>query len=229
MRTDTVQRVRITFGVDWPVCFASVLDLGRLWERLLRRAGLPLAYSQGFNPHPRMSFAMALPVGYTSDCEMIDVVLAERLDVEAIRERVAQQAPPGLSIRAVTDLALGEPSPQASMREAEYVVPIREEVSADALNAALSALLARPSVPRNRVRKGETRAYDLRPFIYAAGCEIDPAGGHLLRLRLACGSNGAGRAEEVVDEMGLTAQAGMVRRVRLVWGPGPNTEVEDQP
>ena len=54
-----VQRTRVTFGLAGPLVYASVLDLGRLWERLLRRAGMPLAYSRGFSPHPRFQFASA--------------------------------------------------------------------------------------------------------------------------------------------------------------------------
>jgi len=219
VRHDAVQHLRVTFGVDWPVCFASVLDQGRLWERLARRARVPLTYSQGFSPHPRLSLGMALPVGYASDCETVDLYLAERLEVSDVRETLERQAPPGIRIRDVADVPLAAPAPQATMREAEYLVPIAGSVPCTALRSALAALLRRTSIPRTRVRKGAAKAYDLRPLIIDATCEPAPDGGTWLRLRLVCGAGGAGRVEEVVDELGLTAHAGMVRRVRLIWGP----------
>ena len=221
MHTDTVQGIRITFGVEWPVCFASVLDLGRLWERLLRRAGLPLAYSQGYNPHPRLTFGMALPVGYTSECELADVLLAERLDLEDVRRRVEEQCPPGLRILGAEELPLGAPSPQSTMREAEYVVRLRGSVPGDTLLEAIRTLLERPRIPRQRLRKGRQREYDLRPLIHAATCAIGPDGEPLLHLRLACGADGAGRPEEVVQELCLGVMYSTIRRVRLVWGAAP--------
>jgi radical SAM-linked protein len=77
MRTGVEQRLRIIYGIEGALSYASVLDIGRLWERLLHRSGMPLAYTQGFNPHPRMQFAAALAVGYTSSYEVLDLLLSE--------------------------------------------------------------------------------------------------------------------------------------------------------
>ena len=217
MRTDTVQRVRVTFAIEWPLCYASVLDLGRLWDRLLRRAELPLAYSQGFNPHPRLAFAAALPVGYTSECEMVDILLAERVATEEMARRIDGERPAGLSILSVDEVPLNATAPQSTMRQADYVVRLEGAFGAGEAEQALDALLARPHVMRERFRKGRVREYDLRALIHEAVCEEDGAGGALLRLRLACGSQGAGRPEEVVDELGLAIERQAIRRVRLLW------------
>ena len=70
-----VQRMRVTFATDDTVKYVGHLDMARAWERAIRRARLPLAYSQGFNPQARMHFAAALPVGFTGQAELIDVFL----------------------------------------------------------------------------------------------------------------------------------------------------------
>lgn len=217
MRIDTAQRVRVTFAIEWPLCYASVLDLGRLWERLLRRAGLPLAYSQGYNPHPRLAFAAALPVGYTSECEAVDILLSERFAVEALAGLLAPECPAGLRVLRVEEVPLEAPAPQSTMHAADYVVRLRGEFTYDALVGAPERLLARPEIVRKRQRKGRLKEYDLRPLIHEAACEEDGAGEPLLRLRLACGSEGAGRPEEIVEELGLAILRMDIRRVRLLW------------
>jgi len=79
------QRLRITFAKGETLKYISHLDLARAWERALRRAGVPLAYSQGFNPRPKMAFAAALPVGYTATAEMVDILLEKPLVVRIWR------------------------------------------------------------------------------------------------------------------------------------------------
>ena len=68
-----MQRIRIKFNRGEEIKFISHLDITRLWERALRRAGVPLAYSQGFSPHPQLSFAVPLAVGMTSEAELLDI------------------------------------------------------------------------------------------------------------------------------------------------------------
>lgn len=214
MRSETVQRLRLTFGVRSPICYASVLDMGRLWERLLRRARVPLAYTQGFNPHPRLQFADALPVGYDSVCELLDMWLAERQDLAAFTQAVAQQAPAGLSVLAAEEVALNAVSPQSTMRQAEYRVSLDMGSNRDDLAAAVERILAQPSIIRRRIKKGELAEYDLRPLV----CEIEPLDEHdgqqMLRLLLRCGSQGAGRPEEVVAALELPIRAFHILRDR---------------
>ena len=217
MRTEIAQRIRVTFAIEWPLCYGSVLDLGRLWERLLRRAALPLAYTQGFNPHPRLAFAAALPVGYTSECEAVDILLSERVAVEGLGGSLAPECPEGLRVLSAEEVPLEAPAPQATMRAADYVVRLQGEFAYEELVEALERLLARSEVVRERTRKGRLKEYDLRPLIHEAACEEDGAGEPLLRLRLACGSEGAGRPEEIVDELGLAISRRAIRRVRLFW------------
>jgi radical SAM-linked protein len=228
MRTEVVSRLRVTFGVDGPLSYVSVLDFGRLWERLLRRADVPIAYSQGFNPQARMQFAAALPVGYSSACELVDLYLSEDLAPEAFLAQARPQCPPGLTLLAAETVPVKGPTPQALMRSAEYDVAVWADAGPEAVHAAIADVLGRETILRlRRKKKGQMGEYDLRALIYA----IQPVEGgslasddqhHGLTMHLRCGSHGAGRPEEILDEFArgpaaLAITRRTIRRTRLIW------------
>ena len=218
MRSESVQRLRATFGVDGPLRYISVLDMGRLWERLLRRAGVPLAYTQGFNPHPRLQFASALPVGYSSECELLDLWLAERMEPAEFAALASDQAPLGLTVLQVEEVPLKVPAPQALVRAAHYQVRLWAEAPREDVERALGQLLARPSIPRQRQKKGHLADYDLRPLIQEIRYLSSEGGCHELYMILRAGAEGSGRPEEVVDALGLPGTQYTIHRVRLIWG-----------
>src|SRR5215813_5434575 len=82
------QRLHITFGKFDALIYTSNLDIAKLWERVLRRARLPILYSEGFNPRPRIALASALPLGISSECELLDVSLRERIMLDGLIERL---------------------------------------------------------------------------------------------------------------------------------------------
>jgi radical SAM-linked protein len=217
---DAVQRLRVTFGVDGPLIYASVLDMGRLWERLLRRAAVPLAYSQGFSPHPRMQFAAALPVGYSSECELLDLWLRQYIAPLDFARAVQRQLPPGLSISEVGETPLKAPAPQSGMREAFYQVRLWVDISPEAIARWLQDLLARPQIIRQRLKKGQMEEYDLRPLIHDARYVHGFQGEHELELRLACGPQGAGRPEEILATLDARVKRYIIHRKSLVWSEG---------
>ncbi|MCA9981214.1 MAG: TIGR03936 family radical SAM-associated protein, partial [Anaerolineales bacterium] len=96
-----VQRLRVTFSKTGPTRFISHLDIARTWERALNRAKIPVTYSQGFNPRPKMQFATATPLGMTSECELMDVWLDEALDTAVAHEMMMQRMAPGIEVLAV--------------------------------------------------------------------------------------------------------------------------------
>ncbi len=218
MLTMAEQRVRVTFAVRWPLQYASVLDMGRLWERLLRRAGLPVAYTQGYNPHMRMQFADALPVGYTSDCEAIDIYLGERVAPSELPALLQRYAPPGLRVSDAVEVDLKAKAPQALMREAIYRVSVHTEATPAAIREKLAALLERESIPRERKRRGRLRTYDLRELIYELAYLSGVPPRHHLHMRLRCGSHGSGRPADVLDAAELPISDLRVHRIQLVWG-----------
>jgi radical SAM-linked protein len=115
-----MQRLRIRFCRGEEVKFISHLDIMRLWQRALNRAGVPLAYSEGFNPHPRMSLAAPLALGVTSEAELMDVVLAKWVSPHSFTSAVSRQVPDGFEIRQVFNMPLIMPSLQSLVRYAEY-------------------------------------------------------------------------------------------------------------
>ena len=96
MNETYVQRMRVTFATADTVKYVGHLDMHRAWERAIRRAGLPLAYTQGFNPQARLQSAAALPVGFTGQGEVADVFLNEALEPAEFLSRLTAALPPGI-------------------------------------------------------------------------------------------------------------------------------------
>ena len=101
-----MQRLRIRFSRGEEIKFISHLDIMRLWERALRRAGIELAYSEGFSPHPRISLAVPLAVGVTSETELMDVFVTRMVSPHWFTAAVSRQLPPGIDIIGVYQIAL---------------------------------------------------------------------------------------------------------------------------
>src|SRR3990172_6617082 len=105
-----MQRLRLTFSRGEAVKHLSHLALMRLWERALRRADLPLAYSQGFSPHPRLSLAAPLAIGVTSSAELMDIFLERRVSPLFLLKTLKGQLPGGIDLLEVLEVGLGLPS-----------------------------------------------------------------------------------------------------------------------
>ncbi len=123
-----VQRLRVTFGRGEELKYITHLDLMRFWERALRRAQLPVAYSEGFSPHAQLSLAAPLPVGTTSEAELMDVFMDERIAPKTFLLDATKQLPPAMAIVAVEEAGLALPALQADVRFAEYLVEVQAAV-----------------------------------------------------------------------------------------------------
>jgi radical SAM-linked protein len=206
------QRLRLTFAKTEAMRFTGHLDLHHTWERTFRRAGLPLAYSQGFNPHPRLNLASALPLGFTSECEVIDVWLEEEMAPESVRAALEPALPPGLRLLDLQAVEAHRPALQSELLASEYTVTLLETVPD--LEARCQSLMQLPSLPR--VRRGKD--YDLRPLILVlAPLPDDPQGRQRLFLRLAAREGATGRPEEVLDVLGIQSEEARVHRTRLIF------------
>lgn len=120
------QRLRITFGRSDDMKYISHLDMMRFWERALRRAEIPVSYSEGFSPHAQISLAAPLAIGTTSEAELMDVFLDRAMIPKQFIHQVTQQLPAGITIMAAQEVGLALPSLQADIRFAEYIVDIEE-------------------------------------------------------------------------------------------------------
>ena len=209
------QRLRIRFALGERLKYISHLDLTRAWERAFRRAALPLAYSQGFNPCPRFQIAAALPVGVSGSAEILDVWLDEALNPEQAQQKLRPSLPAGLEVWSVSEVDLREPSLQSQMRAADYRATVAGPEPAEAIRARLEALLAAPAVLRQRQHKGRLQTYDLRPLVQSIEVRDGPEGEQILEMRLQASPQGAGRPDEVLDALGLSLMPHRLERTKL--------------
>lgn len=205
-------RLRITFQKTDAMRFTGHLDLHRAWERTLRRACLPLAYSLGFNPHPRINLACALPLGFTSQAEVVDVWLEEDRSIAEVENALQASLPPGIRLLAIQQVDLHAPALQTEVEASEYLITLLEPCPD--LEARCATLLDSPSLARRR----RSKDYDLRPLIL--NLEVlaqDEHGRQRISACLSAREGATGRPEEVLDALGLAPETARVHRLRLVF------------
>lgn len=164
--------------------FISHLDLQRLLQRALRRASLPVKYSQGFNPHPLLSFSSALSVGYTSSAEWIDIRLEDGVTADSFRARINAALPRGLEVLEAREIEEGLPTLTALITRAGYRVRIAlsAPLGAQALEEGLKALLSGEILVEKRT-KGGMKTVDIRPMVLSASL-VDEEGAHCPILKV---------------------------------------------
>lgn len=207
--TPIKQRLLIKFGKSGALKYTSNLDVAKIWERVLRRADLPLLYTQGFNTRPRIQLASALPLGITSECELLDVSLKEPVSLEGVRERLLAVSPPGLDIHELKAIDVRYPALQTLVHSTLY--HIHFEDPPDTLRQRVEDLLARDSIIKRTERKGRAHVSDLRPLIYHL--TIDGRGD--LLAHVAVGERGNVRPEDLLRELGLDHLYHTVHRLEL--------------
>ena len=211
-----MQRLRLRFSRGEELKYISHLDLMRLWERTLRRAGVPMAYSEGFSPHPRISLAVPLPIGVTSEAELMDVVVRKPVPPYLFLQSTKPQLPRGMEVLEAQQVALTSPSLQSLARFVEYRVSVRSEGTEEDARGAIETTLRARKLPWHHMRDTGPRHYDLRPLIEELRLEGWRDGVATLGMRLRCDAQGTGRPEQVTAALGLTGHPGLVHRTRIV-------------
>ena len=198
-RSPLAKKASIRFAKTGPAAFHSHHDMIRFWERALRRSGLPLRLTQGFNPHPRIVFPHALGLGVASRCEEVEIELCRETGNDEIRSRLDAACAGVVEILAVTEL------PPA--KKGRIVVRTRYEItgwSGEALatlETAAKEIMARERIAVERGKPGERREVDIRPFIETLG--VDRAAG-VVKTTFHHSQAGSARTDEVA---GLLAAA----------------------
>ena len=210
-----MQRLRVRFSRGQEVKFISHLDIMRLWQRALHRAGVALAYSEGYTPHPRISLAAPLALGITSEAELMDVICLNWISPHGFTAAVSQQLPPGIEIQGVYPVAPALPSLQSQIQQAEYKVELATEKERQDVEMALTDLLAVKHLPWQHQRDTGTRSYDLRALINDLWLIDCGSGGCTIGMRLRCGNSGSGRPEQVARALGFTERPVSIHRTRL--------------
>ena len=174
----TVLRVRIRYTKRGRLRFTSHRDIARAFERALRRARVPMAYSAGFSPHPKISWVGAAPTGVASEAEYVELGLAERRDLVDLRRELDASLPTGIDIEEVVEAAAGTSLPdriQASQWQIRLPGVDPEEAA-----RAVAAFLAAPELPVERMTKNGMRTLDARAAV--VGMRVEDAACAILHL-----------------------------------------------
>lgn len=205
-------RLRITFSKQGALRYTGHLDLHTLLERAARRANLPLAYSQGFHPTPKIQLASALPLGFSSRAEMMDMWLTTECELSQIRADLQSTLPRDIQILNMEVVDDRAPALQTQLIAAEYEATLTEPASN--LTSRLAALSEAASLPRER--RGKT--YDLRPLIESLeAAPADGSGRGRIFMRLTAREGATGRPEEVLSALEIPPESVRVERTRLIF------------
>ncbi|MEP6622886.1 MAG: TIGR03936 family radical SAM-associated protein [Acidimicrobiia bacterium] len=218
MRGDVGLPVRIGFTKSGKVRFISHRDVARAFERAFRIESLPLSFTLGFSPRPKVSFGLALSVGHESEAEYLDFELAEAIPLEPLARAISGALPEGIEVFAVTALADRAPALQEAVSAVEWEIELTAE--GDAKLAALAvvtqrveALLEAPTLVVERVRKGRTTTEDIRPTIRRMTVLGPTEHGTMIGVELATRPTSV-RPAELVAALGTEFREGRVRRTR---------------
>jgi radical SAM-linked protein len=208
-------RLRITFSKSGALRYTGHLDLHAIWERTIRRAGIPLAYTQGFHPGPKIQLAAALPLGFIGRAEIIDLWVNDTANgmERPFKEILQPVAPPGLVISSVEMVDDHGPALQTQVISAEYEVTLLETRDEPRLLQGISLLMGLTSLMRERRGKN----YDLRPLIESLGLVSAHSSEFLcLQMCLSAREGATGRPEEVLDALGIPSETARIERTRLI-------------
>jgi radical SAM-linked protein len=173
-----VQRIRLRYAKRGRLRFSSHRDFARAFERALRRAEIPMAYSAGFHPHPKISYVGAAPTGVGSEAEYLEIALAEHRAPEQVREAIDTVLPDGLDIVEARDTMDCPPGPltermQASLWQIEFADPPGRLEAPGSLAAAVTAFLAEQTVLVERLTKDGHRSLDARAPVVSMAVRSD--------------------------------------------------------
>ncbi len=208
--------------------FVSHLDVQRLFGRAFRRAGTPVSYSQGFNPHPVLAFATALATGVTSGAEWLDVKLERDVQTEEFIGSINASLPAGFRVREAYAVEEKLPSLTALLSAAEYTVRFEGAPDRAKLSSALDALLAGPIVVDKRT-KGGVKATDIRPQVLAVEFGRTDDDALLLRMKGVLNASGSLNPDTFVRELLLRAGARCdytINRDAVLFSNGKSTPIE---
>ena len=210
-------RHRITFGTSRTLAYVSVLELGTVWERALRRGRVPLKYSQGFNPRPRMHFAAPLPVGCGSEADLLDILLEQPWSSEAVAEALHGVTPADLVVVSVAPVEANAPALSELLVETEYRVWL-QEIGEVALRDEVESFMASDSVLlEKRGRRHRGKSYNLRPLVKDLQVSPDtPAPWVGLWMRLEARPGATGRPDEVLKALKFVESPQRCVRTRLI-------------
>ena len=212
------QRWRITFAKTEAMRYTSHLDLILTWERTFRRSGLPLSYSEGFNPRPVINLAAPLPLGYTSQGEIGDFWLSDIVTLNEFSSSLDRALPPGLAVRHLEEIPHLHGNKLPSLVQAAIYRMTLEKVC-PGLKDRIGDLLTAKTLPRER--KG--KEYDLRPLIYELALAApEDAKLPVLETKLSLLPGATGRPDEVLSALVIDPLSAKICRADILFNSIPS-------
>jgi len=209
---EQITRIRVEYTKEQCLRFTGHLDMQHMWERLLRRTGLPVRYSQGYHPRTRLNLASALPLGFISKSELLDFWMNEPRPLDDIQNRLSAAAPPGLTIKTVHAIDLSEDALQAQMAASEFTISFFDPQDQADLKEQAAALLLKEEIIRTRRKK----TYDLRPLILQIEVVTGKEGKTGLWMRLLAEPGSTGRPDEVMEALGYKNTDVLIQRTQIL-------------
>ena len=210
-------KYRLTFTKEYPVKYVGHMDVVLTWTRAFRRAGVPLAYSEGFNPRAKIQVSASLPVGTMGSAELMDITLTEPMAPDEILRRVNATLPTGYRLLAAQAITADTPKLQASLRQAEYRVTVETELSAAEIESRIAHLLAQTEVIQTRVRRKREETFDLRPLVFDIALAEKTGNDAVLTMRLSAGQHGNVRPDAVLQALGIQNTWVQTERTKLIF------------
>jgi radical SAM-linked protein len=193
-------RLRIKFRKTKDIIYSSALDLQKIWERSLRRAGLEVKYSEGFHPQPKMQLAVPLPLGFKGKEELIDIWFSDDILKEDISDRLQKMLPEGLDITFIEEVPENQKALNGLVESAKYEVTLLDpKIRFDFLENSIQNLISKKEIIRERNKK----RYDLRPLVLSMELSKSDNNLSLITMLLLARSGASGRPDEVVKELGI--------------------------
>jgi len=211
-------RIRIRFTKTGKVRWTSHRDIARVWERAIRRVGLPVAYSQGFSPHPKLHFGLALSTGHESLAEFLDLdldpaspALPGPAELLSLLVRLSAVLPVGVDVTSVGEIAGNAESLQQAVTSCEWSVEVRDVEMTD-VAAAIDRCMRADELTITRQRKGKDVTDDVRPYLLHLSAVGPTSSGTQIFAHLATQPRGL-RIDELVALLGAGWSVGRVRRL----------------
>lgn len=211
-----MERIRITFEKTGAMRYTSHLDMQKVWIRALLRAKLPLAYTQGFHPTPKVAYAWPLPLGWGTQGELMDIWLDDpdgnEVEPETFMRDVNRCMPAGLKILEIEKLPYSDPALTIIIQSAEYLMKFPDRITQEDLNDKMTALMEQETIERERRGK----IYDMKPLIEKWTVVSDPDGGAALKVQMASRDSAMGRPDELAAALSYDPFAVSIVRLKYL-------------
>ena len=205
---------RVTYSKEGLIKFISHLDLIRLWRRAFRRAGVLVKTSQGFSPHPLMSFGPPLPLGVEGRGEILDVALVHGQNLTGAKERLQAALPEGMRVKEFRPVSESRPSLCAAIDHASYEADLGKEWAGEVREKVAAAKGSATLVTKKQTRKGE-RYRDIKPLIKELEVGGDRGGEECMRFTVRVGEGGNCNPHELLEAV-LGWPEERIKKLRIV-------------